>query len=59
MTYLTMPYYVKPMVGWYLSPKPTAAKLSTSIRGLLLILAINAAWALVFYLLTDKLSTSP
>ena len=27
--------------------------------GLLLILAINAAWALVFYLLTDKLSTSP
>jgi antibiotic biosynthesis monooxygenase (ABM) superfamily enzyme len=59
MSYLTMPHYVNPLLNWWLSPKPAAPQPATNLRGLILILAINAAWALVFYLLTERVWTPP
>ena len=59
MSYFTMPYYSNPILKWWLKPPPGARQPSTNIRGLLLVLAINAAWALVFYLVTVKFWSLP
>jgi antibiotic biosynthesis monooxygenase (ABM) superfamily enzyme len=59
MSYFTMPYYGNPILKWWLRPSPDARQPSTNVRGLLLVLAINAAWAVVFYLVTVKLWSLP
>jgi uncharacterized protein len=59
MSYFTMSYYGNPILKWWLKPSPDARQPSTNIRGLLLVLAINAAWALVFYLVTVKFWSLP
>lgn len=54
MSFLVMPYYGNPVLRWWLAPSPTARQPATDIRGLLLVVAINGLWAVVFYLLTVK-----
>ncbi len=55
MSYVTMPYYSNPILGWWLKPRPDAPQPRTNVRGIALVLLINAAWALVFYLVTVRL----
>ena len=59
MSYLTMPYYGTRILRWWLNPAPSARQPTTNIRGFLLVLAVNAAWAAVFYLLTVKAGIGP
>lgn len=54
MSYLTMPYYGSRLLRWWLNPAPSARQPATNIKGIAVVLAINAAWAVVFYLLTVK-----
>ena len=57
MTYFTMPFYVNRLLSWWLAPRRTAAQPATDIRGFLLVFAINAGLALVFYVLTVRIWT--
>jgi antibiotic biosynthesis monooxygenase (ABM) superfamily enzyme len=59
MSYFTMPSYGNPIRKWWLKPSPDASRPSTNIRGLLLVLAINAPWALLFYLVAVKFWSLP
>jgi antibiotic biosynthesis monooxygenase (ABM) superfamily enzyme len=54
MSYLTMPYYGTRVLRWWLNPSPGARQPATDIKGVALIVAINALWALLFYTLTVK-----
>ncbi|WP_158019133.1 antibiotic biosynthesis monooxygenase [Mycobacterium basiliense] len=54
MSYVTMPYYGNPILGWWLKPKPDAAQPGTNVRGIALVLLVNAAWVGVFYLVTIR-----
>lgn len=55
MSYLTMPYYTNPIIGWWLRPRKDAPQPRTNILGVALVLAINAAWVLFFAVLTHRL----
>ncbi len=59
MSYLTMKFYVTKIMGWWTSPAESAPQPATDVKGFLLILAINATWAVVFYLLTVKAGVHP
>jgi antibiotic biosynthesis monooxygenase (ABM) superfamily enzyme len=52
MTYLIMPRYVNPLLGWWLAPRAGSPQPATDVRGLLLVCAVNAVWVVVFYLVT-------
>ncbi len=52
MSYLTMPFYGNPILKWWLQPKPQAPQPRTNISGMALVLAINAVWAVIFYVIT-------
>ena len=54
-----MKFYVTKIMGWWTSPAESAPQPATDVKGFLLILAINAAWAMVFYLLTVKAGVHP
>jgi uncharacterized protein len=54
MSYLTMPFYGNPILRFWLSPRPGARQPRTDITGFALVLAINAVWAVIFYLVTDR-----
>lgn len=58
MSFLVMPRYVNPMLGWWLRPKADAPA-DTNLRGIGLVLAVNAAWVVVFYLITVQFWTLP
>lgn len=55
MSYVTMPFYGSRILRWWLTPKPSAPQPMTDIKGIVVVLAINAVWAAAFYLLTVKL----
>ncbi|MEV3903277.1 antibiotic biosynthesis monooxygenase [Mycobacterium sp. NPDC050551] len=59
MSYFTMPRYVNPLLGWWLSPRRGARQPATDLRGLLVVLLVNAAWMLVFYLITVQFWSLP
>lgn len=54
MSYVTMPYYSNPILGWWLRPKPDARQPWTNILGILAVVAINAVWAALFIVLTER-----
>jgi uncharacterized protein len=58
MSFLVMPRYVNPLLGWWLRPKADAPA-NTNLRGVGLVLAVNAAWLIVFYLITVQFWTLP
>ncbi|MDC8983071.1 antibiotic biosynthesis monooxygenase [Mycobacterium marinum] len=55
MSYITMPYYSMPIIGWWLRPKASARQPRTNVGGMLLVVLVNGAWAVVFYLVTVRL----
>ncbi|KAF0968260.1 antibiotic biosynthesis monooxygenase [Gordonia sp. YY1] len=59
MSYLTMPYYVNRVLGWWLQPKSTAPQPRTNVNGGLFILALNAVWVAIFYLVTVQFWSLP
>ncbi|MGI9124347.1 MAG: antibiotic biosynthesis monooxygenase [Mycobacterium sp.] len=54
MSYLTMPHYGTRILRWWLKPSPSAPQPATNIKGIALVLVINALWAVLFYYLTVK-----
>ncbi|NMO05013.1 antibiotic biosynthesis monooxygenase [Gordonia sp. TBRC 11910] len=59
MSYFTMPYYVNRILGWWLKPRRDAPQPTTDWRGFGLVLAVNAFWVLVFYLVTVVIWSLP
>lgn len=53
MSYLAMPYYVNPVLKRWLRPPPDVRRTRNDLRGLGLLLALNAFWVVVFYLATE------
>jgi hypothetical protein len=47
-----MPFYVNPLLRRWLHPTPDAPKTATNIRAALLITALMAFWAVLFWLVT-------
>lgn len=54
MSYLTMPYYSNRLLGWWLRPKTAAPQPRTNILGVVVVVAVNAAWAVFFLVLTER-----
>jgi uncharacterized protein len=52
MTFVTMPFYVNPLLKRWLYPAPDAPKTATNIRAALLIAAVMVFWAVLFWLVT-------
>jgi uncharacterized protein len=52
MTFVTMPFYVNPLLKRWLHPASDVAKTPTNIRGALLIATLMAFWAVLFWLMT-------
>lgn len=59
MTYVTMPFYGNPILRFWMSPSKNARQPLTNVKGFVLVLAINAVWAVIFYLVTVKFWTLP
>jgi hypothetical protein len=53
MTFLTMPYYVNPLLKHWLRPPPNVPKARTNWRGIAIVVATLAFWSVVFYLVTE------
>jgi hypothetical protein len=58
MSFLTMPYYVNPLLGRWLRPPPDEPA-SANLRGLGVVAVAIAFWAVVFYLVTVRFWTLP
>lgn len=54
MSYVTMPFYGNPILRFWMSPRKDARQPLTNVRGFVLVLAVNALWAVIFYLVTVK-----
>lgn len=54
MSYITMPYYGNPILRWWLRPRSDAPQPRTDLLGVATVLAINAAWAVFFIVLTGR-----
>ena len=52
MTFITMPFYVNPMLRRWLYPAPDAPKRATNIRAALVIAVVTVLWAVFFWLVT-------
>lgn len=52
MSYFTMPYYSNPILGWWLRPSSGAPQPRTDLVGIAIVLAITAAWAVFFIVVT-------
>ncbi|GAB7070957.1 antibiotic biosynthesis monooxygenase [Mycolicibacterium hodleri] len=59
MSYVTMPFYGVPILRFWMSPAKNARQPLTNVKGFVLVLAINAVWAVIFYLVTVKFWTLP
>ncbi|MQY33798.1 hypothetical protein SRB17_17630 [Streptomyces sp. RB17] len=58
MSFLTMPYYVNPLLGRWLRPPPDEPA-RAHLRGLGVVVVALAFWAVVFYLVTVRFWTLP
>jgi uncharacterized protein len=52
ITFVTMPFYVNPLLKRWLNPAPDAPKATTNVRGALLITTVMVFWAVLFWLVT-------
>jgi len=52
MTFLTMPYYVNPLLKRWLRPPPKVPAAKNNRRGIAISVAALVFWAVVFYLTT-------
>ncbi len=59
MSYVTMPLYGNRLLRFWLAPSATARQPATNVAGLALVVAVNAVWAVIFYLVTVKFWTLP
>jgi uncharacterized protein len=59
MSFVTMPFYVNPLLKRWLRPPADAPKTATNLRGAVLITALMASWALLFWLATRVLGHLP
>jgi antibiotic biosynthesis monooxygenase (ABM) superfamily enzyme len=59
MTFVTMPFYVNPLLKRWLRPPPDQPVARTNLRGTYIVIAALVAWTLVFYLVTEVLWSLP
>ncbi|MFF5015353.1 antibiotic biosynthesis monooxygenase [Streptomyces sp. NPDC001165] len=59
MSFLTMPYYVNPLLGRWLRPPPDEPPARSNLRGLGVVAVAMVFWAAVFYLVTVRFWTLP
>lgn len=52
MTFVTMPFYVNPLLKRWLHPAPDAPKVATNVRAALSITVVMVFWAVLFWLVT-------
>ncbi|RDH74711.1 antibiotic biosynthesis monooxygenase [Mycolicibacterium moriokaense] len=52
MTFVTMPYYVNPLLRPWLRPRPGVPAASSNWRGIIVAAVLLSLWAVVFYLVT-------
>lgn len=52
MSFVTMPYYVNPLLKHWLRPPPNVPVMKTNWRGIGLVVAVMATWTLAIYLVT-------
>jgi uncharacterized protein len=55
MTYLTMPFYVNPLLKNWLRPPANVPSRRTNLRGVALVVVALAFWVVVFYILTTQI----
>ncbi len=53
MSFVTMPFYVNPLLRRWLRPPPDAPKARTNWLGIGIIAAVNLFWVVVFYVITN------
>ncbi|MEU6867341.1 antibiotic biosynthesis monooxygenase [Streptomyces sp. NPDC046876] len=59
MTFLTMPYYVNPLLKRWLRPQPDEPPARSNRIGLGLVAAVTVFWVAVFYVMTTRIWTLP
>ncbi|MFF4576057.1 hypothetical protein [Streptomyces sp. NPDC001410] len=59
MSFLTMPYYVNPLLGRWLRPPPHEPAARSNLHGLGVVAVAMVFWAAVFYLVTVRFWTLP
>lgn len=59
MSFITMPYYVNPLLKRWLRPPPEVPAAQTNWRGIGICVAALAFWSVVFYLVTRVFWTLP
>jgi uncharacterized protein len=52
MSFVTMPYYVNPLLKHWLRPPPNVPEAQTNWRGIGIVAAVMGFWVVVFYLIT-------
>jgi antibiotic biosynthesis monooxygenase (ABM) superfamily enzyme len=52
MSFVSMPYYVNPLLKHWLRPPPNIPEAQANWRGIGMVVALMAVWTVVFYLLT-------
>ncbi|MEN3317147.1 MAG: uncharacterized protein V7643_548 [Mycobacterium sp.] len=52
MSFVSMPYYVNPLLKHWLRPPPNIPEAQANWRGIGMVVAVMAVWTVVFYLLT-------
>ncbi|MFD5396180.1 antibiotic biosynthesis monooxygenase [Streptomyces sp. NPDC127097] len=55
MSFVTMPFYVNPLLRRWLRPRPDAPRARTNLVGLGLVAGVMVFWAAVFFLITTKI----
>lgn len=55
MSFVTMPFYVNPLLRRWLRPRPDAPAAKTHLVGLGTVAAVMVFWAAVFYLVTTRI----
>ncbi len=59
MTFITMPYYVNPLLKRWLRPPADVPRTRTNLGGIAIVAAATVFWALVFYLVTKRFWNLP